>query len=50
VTLRAGDILVQCGTNHAWVNRGDQPARLVFVLLDAVPKREGSLDATGQAR
>jgi quercetin dioxygenase-like cupin family protein len=50
VTLRAGDILVQCGTNHAWVNRGDQPARLVFVLLDAVPKREGSLGATGQAR
>jgi quercetin dioxygenase-like cupin family protein len=50
VTLRAGDVLVQCGTSHAWVNRGDQPARLVFVLLDAVPKREGSLGAAAQAR
>jgi quercetin dioxygenase-like cupin family protein len=34
VTLRAGDILVQCGTNHAWVNRADAPAVVIFVLID----------------
>jgi mannose-6-phosphate isomerase-like protein (cupin superfamily) len=34
VTLRAGDVVVQRGTSHAWANRGDVPARLVFVLVD----------------
>jgi mannose-6-phosphate isomerase-like protein (cupin superfamily) len=34
VTLRAGDVLVQCGTNHAWTNRGTEPARIAFILLD----------------
>ena len=37
VKLRAGDVMVQRGTNHAWVNRGDAPARLAFVLIDAKP-------------
>jgi quercetin dioxygenase-like cupin family protein len=37
VTLRAGDVMVQRGTNHAWVNRGKVPARLAIVLLDAKP-------------
>jgi quercetin dioxygenase-like cupin family protein len=37
VHLRAGDVMVQRGTNHAWVNRGTAPARLAFVLLDAKP-------------
>lgn len=37
VTLRAGDVMVQRGTNHAWANRGRQPARLAFVLVDAKP-------------
>ena len=35
VHLRAGDVLVQQGTNHAWVNRGRQPCRMAFVLIDA---------------
>ncbi|MFT4265169.1 MAG: cupin domain-containing protein [Nocardioides sp.] len=34
VTLRAGDIVVQRGTDHAWANRGDTPARVLFVLVD----------------
>ena len=50
VVLRPGDILIQCGTNHAWVNRGAVPARLVFVLIDAEPKREGSVAAGDLAR
>jgi hypothetical protein len=28
-------VLVQQGTNHAWVNRGDRPCRIAFVLIDA---------------
>ena len=37
VKLKTGDILIQRGTNHAWVNRSDQPARVAFVLIDAEP-------------
>lgn len=37
VKLKAGDIMVQRGTNHAWVNRGKEPARMAIVLLDAKP-------------
>lgn len=33
VVLRAGDVLVQCGTNHAWQNRSDAPATVMFVLI-----------------
>lgn len=34
-TLRAGDVLIQRGTHHAWANRSGQPARVAFVLVDA---------------
>lgn len=37
VKLRAGDIMVQRGTHHAWVNRSAAPARLAIVLLDSEP-------------
>jgi quercetin dioxygenase-like cupin family protein len=33
--LRAGDVLVQRGTNHAWANRSGRPARIAFVLIAA---------------
>jgi mannose-6-phosphate isomerase-like protein (cupin superfamily) len=35
VHLTAGDIVVQQGTNHAWVNRADQPCKVAFILIDA---------------
>jgi mannose-6-phosphate isomerase-like protein (cupin superfamily) len=35
VALKAGDIVVQNGTRHAWRNRGSQPATLIFVLIGA---------------
>src|SRR4051812_9772634 len=35
VRLKAGDVLVQQATNHAWVNRGAQTCRMAFVLVDA---------------
>jgi quercetin dioxygenase-like cupin family protein len=36
-TLSAGDVMVQRGTNHAWINRYDEVCRMVFVLVDAKP-------------
>jgi naringenin degradation protein FdeH len=35
VHMKAGDVLVQQGTNHAWVNNGTKPCRIAFVLIDA---------------
>ena len=35
VHLEAGDVLVQQGTIHAWVNRGKETCRVAFVLVDA---------------
>ncbi len=49
VILKSGDILIQRGTNHAWLNRGKEPARVFFVLVDAQPKRAGSVAGATQA-
>jgi hypothetical protein len=35
--LRAGDVLVQRGTNHAWSNRTGETVHVAFVLIDALP-------------
>jgi hypothetical protein len=35
--MRAGDVLIQRGTYHAWSNRSDRVARMLFVLIDAEP-------------
>ena len=35
VHLEPGDVIVQQATNHGWVNRGAQPCRILFVLMDA---------------
>jgi len=35
--MKAGDVMVQRGTNHAWANRGSVRARVAFVLIDALP-------------
>jgi hypothetical protein len=35
VLLKAGDVLIQRGTNHAWSNRTGEPAVVAFVLIDA---------------
>ncbi len=35
IHLKAGDIMVQRGTIHNWVNRGTVPCVLAVVLLDA---------------
>jgi quercetin dioxygenase-like cupin family protein len=49
VTLHAGDVLVQRGTIHNWVNRGAAPCVIAFVLIDAKPVESGGrvLEAVG---
>jgi mannose-6-phosphate isomerase-like protein (cupin superfamily) len=37
VHLKAGDVLVQRGTIHNWVNRGSAPCVIAFILIDAKP-------------
>ena len=35
IDLEPFDVVVQRGTNHAWVNNGDEPALLIAVLIDS---------------
>jgi mannose-6-phosphate isomerase-like protein (cupin superfamily) len=35
VILRPGDVAVQRGTDHAWENRSNEPARMAFFHIDA---------------
>ena len=41
VHLKAGDVLVQRGTIHNWVNRGTIPCVIAFVLIAAKPVEVG---------
>ena len=47
VLLKAGDCIVQRGTNHAWANRSGRPCRMLFVLIDAAyaPEIAAALDS-----
>jgi mannose-6-phosphate isomerase-like protein (cupin superfamily) len=46
VPLKAGDVTVQCGTNHAWSNRSGKPCRIAFILVDGAfePELKSALD------
>jgi mannose-6-phosphate isomerase-like protein (cupin superfamily) len=33
-TVKAGDIVIQRGTNHAWANRTNKRCRVAFILID----------------
>ena len=53
--LRAGDTLVQRGTNHAWSNRSDRPCLVAFILVSASrltgkPSRKAAPRAKSRAR
>ena len=41
VHLKAGDVLVQRGTVHNWINRGETPCVIAFSLIDAKPASAG---------
>lgn len=37
VHMKPGDVVIQRGTVHTWVNRGSVPAVTAFILIDARP-------------
>jgi quercetin dioxygenase-like cupin family protein len=39
--LKAGDVVVQRGTVHNWINRGPEPCVIAFVLIAAKPVEAG---------
>ncbi len=49
VHLKAGDVLVQRGTIHNWINKGKEPCQIAFVLVGAKPVTVGgkTLNAVG---
>jgi uncharacterized cupin superfamily protein len=52
VTLQAGDIVVQRGTDHAWANRTDAVCKVAFILVDGQFERSllDTLPAGGSPR
>jgi quercetin dioxygenase-like cupin family protein len=46
VHLKQGDIVVQRGTMHAWVNNGSAPCVFAFILIDADPVEAGGRNLT----
>jgi quercetin dioxygenase-like cupin family protein len=49
VHLKAGDVLVQRGTIHNWINKGSVPCVIAFTLVSAKPVTAGgkTLNAQG---
>ena len=41
VHLNQGDVLVQRGTVHNWINRGSEPCVIAFALIAAEPVKSG---------
>ena len=41
VHLKAGDVLVQRGTIHNWINKGTEPCVIAFTLVSAKPVTVG---------
>ncbi len=37
VDLKPFDVVVQRGTNHGWIAKGDKPALMAGILIDALP-------------
>ena len=49
VHIKAGDVLVQRGTVHNWINSGTEPCIIAFSLIDAKSVEAGGkkLEAHG---
>lgn len=45
VHLRAGDVLVQRGTIHNWINRGTESCFIAFILIGAKPATIGGKES-----
>lgn len=37
VHMNEGDVMIQQGTNHSWINNGNEPCRVAFMLIDGKP-------------
>jgi quercetin dioxygenase-like cupin family protein len=48
VHLKAGDVLVQRGTIHNWVNKGTAPCVIAFTLVSAKPVTAGGKSLAAQ--
>jgi len=48
VHLKAGDVLVQRGTIHNWVNKGTVPCVIAFTLISAKPVSPGGKTLAAQ--
>lgn len=48
VHLKAGDVLVQRGTVHNWINNGSEPCVIAFALISAKPVTVGGKTLTAQ--
>jgi quercetin dioxygenase-like cupin family protein len=48
--MTAGDVMVQQGTNHSWINRGDQTCRIAFALIDALEPPGGERRGPGACK
>jgi mannose-6-phosphate isomerase-like protein (cupin superfamily) len=46
VHLKPGDVVVQQATNHGWINRGTQPCRILFVLMDSKQPNDQRITAS----
>jgi hypothetical protein len=46
VHLKQGDVVVQRGTIHAWINRSDAPCKMAWILIDAEPVVVGGKELT----
>jgi len=48
VHLKAGDVLVQRGTIHNWINKGTEPCVIAFTLISAKSANAGGKTLTAQ--
>lgn len=48
VKLKAGDVMVQRGTIHDWVNNGSEPCVIAFALIGAKPVASGGKTLAAQ--
>ena len=47
VTMKRGDVMIQRGTYHSWINKSADVCRMAFVLMDAEPLGLGHPVARG---
>lgn len=47
VHMSRGDVMVQQGTSHSWINKGAKPCRIAFALIDAKTQAGGALGGPG---